>query len=207
MLDMSNPPDEIDQNSWSSVTMDQAMSNFGVTYPASKKFAELAAWDFVEKESPPFSLTAVNPPFVFGPILHDLQSLQNINTSNKRIVSAMDGSYKKSVPPTGSFMWVDVRDVALAHVRAMEQPEAAGRRFVLVSSYWTTKQMVEIIREEFPDLRSNLPDNVESDMPEKIWKFNNAPSKQILGLNYISLEKSVTDTVNSLLALQPMSHE
>jgi hypothetical protein len=36
---------------------------------ASKAFAEKAAWDFVEKEKPSFSLSTINPSLVFGPIV------------------------------------------------------------------------------------------------------------------------------------------
>jgi nucleoside-diphosphate-sugar epimerase len=38
-------------------------------YRASKTFAEKAAWDFLEKEKPNFSIATINPPMVFGPIV------------------------------------------------------------------------------------------------------------------------------------------
>jgi hypothetical protein len=38
-------------------------------YRASKTFAEKAAWDFLEKEKPNFSVATINPPMVFGPIV------------------------------------------------------------------------------------------------------------------------------------------
>jgi hypothetical protein len=37
--------------------------------PASKAFAEKAAWDFVDKEKPKFSLSTIDPNLVFGPIV------------------------------------------------------------------------------------------------------------------------------------------
>ena len=40
---------------------------------ASKAFAEKAAWDFVEKEKPNFSLSTIQPSLVFGPIVSLLQ--------------------------------------------------------------------------------------------------------------------------------------
>ena len=46
----------------------------------------------------------------------------------------MLGKAKDEIAPTGTFLWVDVRDLALAHVRAAERPEAAGKRFFIVSS-------------------------------------------------------------------------
>jgi nucleoside-diphosphate-sugar epimerase len=38
-------------------------------YRASKTFAEKAAWDFIEQEKPNFSISTINPPMVFGPIV------------------------------------------------------------------------------------------------------------------------------------------
>jgi nucleoside-diphosphate-sugar epimerase len=38
-------------------------------YRASKTFAEKAAWEFIEKEKPNFTLATINPPMVFGPIV------------------------------------------------------------------------------------------------------------------------------------------
>jgi hypothetical protein len=38
----------------------------------------------------------------------------------------MHGGWKEQLPPTGTWLWVDVRHIALAHARAMEVPEAGG---------------------------------------------------------------------------------
>jgi len=45
-------------------------------YRASKTFAEKAAWDFVEKEKPNFTLSTINPPMVFGPVVSEVVILQ-----------------------------------------------------------------------------------------------------------------------------------
>jgi nucleoside-diphosphate-sugar epimerase len=203
MLSMPTHPDEYNETVWNPTTMEQALNNFALTYNASKKFAELAAWEFLSEKKPAFSLATINPPFVFGPVIHDLRSLDNINTSNARILSAANGGFKDKIPPTGSFMWVDVRDVALAHVRALERPDAGGHRFLLVSSFWTNKDLVEIIGTHFPDLGRNLPEDIKSDMPTKMFTFDVKPSQSILGLHYTQFEKSVVETLKSLLAIDP----
>lgn len=199
MINFKNHPPQYGAQSWNPTTYEESLENFALTYNASKKFAELAAWDFMKTEKPNFTLATINPPFVFGPPIHDLRSLADTNTSNKRILSAIDGSFKKGVPPTGSWMWVDVRDVALAHVRAVERPEAGGHRFLMVEGYWTNKQMVDVIREYFPGLRHNLPDSVESDFPDKIFSFDNKPSIAVLGIKYHPFEQCIVDSVNGLL--------
>lgn len=76
---------------------------------------------------------------VFGPVVHHLASLDSINTSNERIVSLVQGKWKEAVPDTGTFAWVDVRDVALAHVLALEKPELGGKRLFTTAGYFSNR--------------------------------------------------------------------
>lgn len=186
---------------WNPITMEEAIKDPASAYRGSKTLAEKAAWDFVDKEKPNFTLSTLNPPFVFGPVVHYLNSLESTNTSNQRILSIMQGKMKETVAPTGTWIWVDVRDIALAHVRAIELPEAAGKRFFVTAGHMSNKDLIEIIREEFPDLRSQLPEHPESDMPKDVYKYDNSRSIEVLGLKYRTLKECVVDTVKSLQAV------
>ena len=191
-------PEEYSEKIWNPVTMEEAMGNTATAYRGSKTLAEKAAWEFVEKEKPNFQISTLCPPLVFGPVVHYLNSLDNINTSNSRILRAMQGKMKEKVEATGTFLWVDVRNIALAHVRAIELPEAAGKRFFITAGFWTNKDMIDIIRKNFPELQKNLPENPESDMPKNIFQIDNSRSKEVLGIKYNSLETCIVDTVKSL---------
>ena len=57
------------EEDWNPITMDEATENPMMGYRASKTFAEKAAWEFLEKERPNFTLSTINPPMVFGPIV------------------------------------------------------------------------------------------------------------------------------------------
>lgn len=126
-------------------------------YRASKTFAEKASWDFVEKEKPNFDIATMNPPLVLGPIVHYLNSLDALNTSNQRIRDIMTGKAREEIPPTGTFVWTDVRDLALAHIKALELREAGSKRFFVTAGYFSNKEIADIIRESYPDLASKLP--------------------------------------------------
>lgn len=54
-----------------------------VKYRASKTLAEKAAWDFYEKNKSKVSwdLVVLNPPFVFGPVIHAVSSPGSLNQS------------------------------------------------------------------------------------------------------------------------------
>jgi len=183
---------------WNPITFEEAIKDNANAYRGSKTLAEKAAWEFVEKEKPNFQISTLNPPFVFGPVVHYLNSLENTNTSNQRILSIMQGKMKEKVAPTGTYLWVDVRDIALAHVRAIELEKAAGKRFFITAGHLANKDIIDIIREEFPDLRSQLPENPESDLPEDVYKYDNSRSINVLGMKYRSLRECVVDTVKSL---------
>jgi nucleoside-diphosphate-sugar epimerase len=133
--------------------------------------------------------------------VHYLNSLDAINTSNKRVRDMIQGNAKDQLPPTGTFIWVDVRDVALAHVRAMEVPDAGGQRFFVTAGHYSNKDIADIIREAYPELVSKLPADATSDMPADIFQVDNSKTTELLGLKYRPLKQSVADTVKSLLAV------
>jgi len=62
-----------------------------------------------------------------------------VDTSNQKFKNMLEGQHKEKLPPNGGSIWVDVRDVAAAHVAAFEKPEAGRKRFFLVEgSYFST---------------------------------------------------------------------
>ena len=157
----------------------------------------------MENENPIFTLTTMCPPLVFGPIKHHLESLDSLNTSNQRVRNFIRGDYKSSIPDTGTsfFLWVDVRDLSLGHVRAMELPEAANKRFFIAADYFSNKEIGSIIWKNFPEYQNDLPtDDIKGgDYPEDgLYKFDNSRTVKILGIKFRSLEVSIVDLVKSL---------
>ncbi|KAL2815354.1 hypothetical protein BJX63DRAFT_390260 [Aspergillus granulosus] len=187
------------EKNWNPVTWEEGL-NSSQTYRASKTFAEKAAWDFVEKEKPNFDLATINPPLVLGPVVHYLSSLDAINTSNARVSTIVRGLEKEATPSTVTFLWVDVRDVALAHVRAIEVPEAGAQRFFVTAGHYANKDIVDIVRDAYPELEDRLPPKTDPrDIPEDVYGYDNSKSVQVLGIKYRSLKESIVDTVKTLL--------
>jgi nucleoside-diphosphate-sugar epimerase len=128
-----------------------------------------------------------------------------LNTSNQRIMDMALGNFKDNMPATGTFIWVDVRDVALAHVLAMEVPEAGGKRFFTTAGHFSNNEIRDIIRKNFPEYAENLPgdDQTAGGYPESgVFKVDNSRTIEILGLKYRSLEESVVETVRSLKSIK-----
>ena len=96
-------------------------------YERSKTLAEKEAWDFITKlpDEKKLDFAVINPGFVQGPPL---------TKSSGTSVGLVMGMLAGKVPgvPDVSFGVVDVRDVAQAHIVAMEKPECNGNRHLLV---------------------------------------------------------------------------
>ena len=91
----------------------------------SKTLAEQHAWHLISEQSgvPKTELSVINPTVVVGPTL-----TKDIGTSNDFIRQIIMGK----VPAAANlhFGFVDVRDVASAHITAMTHKKAAGERFI-----------------------------------------------------------------------------
>ncbi|KAJ5939402.1 ketoreductase [Penicillium verhagenii] len=193
-------PAVYDESQWNLVTYEEGVADRAKTYRASKTLAERAAWSFMEEKKPGFSLSTICPPWVFGPMIHYPDSPASINTSNGYFMSLTLGGWKEKLPPTGTWLWVDVRDVALAHVKAMEVPEAGGKRFLTTAGHFDMKDVAEIVRDNFPAYADKLPAELKSDRPDILYGYDNSLSKTVLQLDYLPLKTTITDVFNVLAA-------
>ncbi|MBL9051402.1 MAG: aldehyde reductase [Tabrizicola sp.] len=110
-------------------------------YAKSKTLAERAAWEIARAKG--LKLTTINPGFVFGPPLDE-----NYGDSVGFVVRLMSGK-DPMVPPYGLPV-VDVRDVAEAHLRALQRPETAGRRYILASGSMAFVDMGRTLKAAYP---------------------------------------------------------
>ncbi|KAL8993293.1 MAG: hypothetical protein Q9169_006454 [Polycauliona sp. 2 TL-2023] len=188
-----------DESMWNPVTWEASVANPRLTYTGSKTLAEKAAWDFVAREHPKFDLVSLNPPLVFGPIAHKISSLDRLNTSNQRILGMVQGAFRDNgLPPTGVYLWVDVRDVALAHILAMESANAGGQRFMLVGGHFSNKSLAAAIAERHPDLASKLPEDTVDDTPADVYGYDGTRTAKSLAMEFRSFRDCIGDTVASL---------
>ena len=96
-------------------------------YVRSKTLAERFAWDFARQHPDGPEVVAINPGATYGPTLTGDAGGQSLRPVSEMIRG------KVPVLARFSFTMVDVRDVALLHVRAMTKREAAGNRYVAAS--------------------------------------------------------------------------
>ncbi|EPS38135.1 hypothetical protein H072_8144 [Dactylellina haptotyla CBS 200.50] len=163
-------------------------------YRASKTLAEKALWDFVKNESPSFEVAAINPTFVFGPVIHSVKDAESINTSVFLLFKYFAGINKTIEEGPAPKGFVDVRDVADAHIKALQVEEAKGQRFLNCGGYFTWEEVIDILRKAYPENEYPAPTGEEAPLAV----FDTKKSIEVLGLKYISLKDSVLATVESV---------
>jgi nucleoside-diphosphate-sugar epimerase len=185
------------EKDWNPMTHEQASKADNATaYCASKALAEKAMWNWIEAEKPSFTLTSINPPWVFGPHLSPITDLKSLNESSEalwRLIGA------KEVPPVDFGGFADVRLVATAHLEAFERPEAAGERF-LCGQHFDYQSAVDSLRETLPQLQSRLPVGTPgAGKVQDIYQLNGSKAEKILGIKYIPLEATMKDSFEQFL--------
>lgn len=119
-------------------------------YTESKTRAELEAWSIMETAGRRGDLAVINPSVVLGPLLD-----ADPGVSAALVKRLLDGS----VPavPRIYLGIIDVRDVAALHVRAMEAPEAGGKRFLASAGTLSMMEGADALRPVFPALAGKMP--------------------------------------------------
>lgn len=177
-------------------------------YAKSKTLAERAAWDFSKSRAPDMALTTINPALVLGPPLdrHYGTSIAVV----ERILRARD-----PMLPRFGFSVVDVRDVAAAHVRALQRDASIGQRIILADRFMWVRDMAEILKVAHPDRKivtRRAPDfavrglavfdrAVASIVPSlgKSWSFSRTRAEDVLGIEFMPAEGAVRASADWLI--------
>ena len=113
-------------------------------YPRAKTLAERAAWEAAEATD--IALTTVNPTFVTGPPLAPGLS------ASVRVIARLLKGRDPFLPRTGMTM-VDVRDVAAAHLAALDRPATVGARLFLHDRFLWAREIAALIKQACPASR------------------------------------------------------
>ncbi|ODN78724.1 hypothetical protein L202_04291 [Cryptococcus amylolentus CBS 6039] len=170
------------------------------SYLASKTLAEQALWKFIEEKKPSWDAVAINPPYVLGEIIHQCDKPESLNTSVASFYEWASGKKTEDDLPAPSGNWVDVKDVALAHVRALTVPEAGGNRFIVGAGAFAGQDFVDGIHKNFPDVK-NVPvgtPGTHDEICKDLDIFDGSKAEKVLGIKYTTLNDSIIQMFESL---------
>ncbi|POS68948.1 NAD dependent epimerase/dehydratase [Diaporthe helianthi] len=144
------------------------MASGGMMYQVSKILAHRATLDWVRTNKPSFGLVTLHPSFVFGRNLSQT-STEGLDGTNAMLWGCLH-SPKAFIPANG----VDVRDVALAHLKALETEAVAEG------------EVAEFVRAKYPALDVKLEGPFE-EPPVVITQ----KAETVLGMKWKSMEETV----------------
>ena len=90
----------------------------------------------------------------------------------------LNGGYPGIPTPFTEYSAVDVRDVGVAHVNALEHADAKGKRYIISGYSLKSDQVFEILRSKYGKYY-NIPSNPID--AEGIKKSGHGPSMRVLG--------------------------
>jgi len=128
------------------------LDNPAVTpYQRSKTVAEKLVWEFKETRKPSFDICTMNPGMVVGPLLSEIACKA---TSSKQVKQLLTGA--SPVLPRVRIPVVDVRDVSICHVRALDLNRVVdGKRYILIDSVVWMVNLSQALRKEYSSLGYN----------------------------------------------------
>lgn len=184
-MDPNRGPDVVvDESCWSDLEFCKKTKNW---YCYGKAVAEQTAME-VSKEKG-VDLVVVNPVLVMGPLLQP-----TVNASIVHILKYLTGSAKTYANSVQAY--VDVRDVALAHILVYENPSASGR-YLCAESVLHRGDVVEILSKFFPEYP--IPTKCSDEVKPRVkpYKFSNQKLRD-LGMEFTPAKQSFYETVKSL---------
>ncbi|KAI8623950.1 NAD(P)-binding protein [Xylariaceae sp. FL1651] len=160
-------------------------------YHASKILAHQAYRDWVKQHQPGFVTISLHPTFVAGPDLVQ-DKAEDIRGVNSLLWSALH-SEQASVPA----VFVDVRDVAIAFIRALEENIRTGSEYILSTHPFTWQDVVDFVKARYPALELKLapPFNI-------FMAVDNKPAEHDLKMSWRPMETLVSSVIDQQLALR-----
>jgi nucleoside-diphosphate-sugar epimerase len=151
---------------WNTQSQNRDSGSWGESYQWSKTMSEKRAWELGQELG--VHVTAMCPSFVFGPPLGQTSTAAAAGASSSPSESyslTLVDEWIRGESPVQSRLFVDVRDVARAHVRAASNPDvSAGRRYIVsTEARVPSRNMAEWLREECRGLGQWDPSRIRYD--------------------------------------------
>jgi len=199
------PPNPITEEHWTDIENLPARA-----YVQSKVIAERAAWEHMREAGAESRLTTVLPSGILGPVL-SLDLSYSIQAVERLLKRQMPG-----IPRIG-FSWVDVRDAADLHIRAMTAPQAGGERFLGAGEFLWLGDVARVLRERLGPDGAKVPTRrvpnfvvrtaarFDPSMRQIVGQlgrqtiFSSEKAKTLLGWSPRPVEETIVDCARSLI--------
>lgn len=170
-------------------------------YGASKMLAESAAWDWLKENKVDYDVVFMLPAFLFGPVLSETTS--EIGGSNYVLLGNLKQAALSNLTPEslGQVIdFIDVREAALEHIKALTVPEAGGQRILSVSNVWTLEEILDKLQEN-PVEGINIPTTYERIGVKAPFSYAMEKNARILGIPNRPGMETITDLLKFAVSI------
>jgi len=198
------------ENDWNLIA---TSSRFPYFY--SKKMAELRAYEMCKEAGGRWKLCTINPGAIWGPPLSNRVDGESV----RQLLHLMSGVMWPYAANIGMGM-VDVRDVARAHIAAMENSAASGRYLINSQCCYLLAEASKQLRKQYPQQWippllgptwgvllfgpfMGLPQDLAKAMLDKAPKIDAGKAAKDLGMtpeSYITPQQCVADMAQVMMA-------
>ncbi|KZV71663.1 D-lactaldehyde dehydrogenase [Peniophora sp. CONT] len=168
-----------------------------MVYGASKTLAERAAWKFREDNHVSWDLAVINPPYVYGPPINEVNNPESLGTSQKMLFDILTGAYSTEQYETTDFQYIDVRDVAEVHVRAAEIEQAGNTRALISREAVYGQDLLDVANAISPKPYDGIPVGNPGSTKDKAHarEVSIEQFKRIYGFELHTAEDIISDSI------------
>lgn len=142
-------------------------------------------------------MVALCPPMTFGPVVHPVDGVDKLNESNAMLWRIAQG--QNPLPVSRVPFWVDVRDLAKAHVEALLRPGVGMKRLTVSSpERFNYGIAAKIMAKEFPKLEKVAQ---EDQLLDESYGLDGQSAAEELGIQYCSFHNTVRDLIDQALKM------
>jgi len=173
------------------------MASGGMKYHASKILAHRATLEWVAANKPHFVVVTLHPSFVIGRNLNQT-SPDGVDGTNAMLWGSLY-SETPIIPALG----VDVRDVARAHVRALDakfEGKNGVQEFIISATEkegWSWTNIVKFVKKKYPSFGTKLEGPFVASP-----SIETSRAEEILGLKWKTMEDTIADFLDHQVELR-----
>ncbi|CAG7854130.1 Putative uncharacterized oxidoreductase C513.07 [Serendipita indica DSM 11827] len=162
-------------------------------YGASKMLAETAAWNWLKENKVKYDVVFMLPAFLFGPVLSETTS--EIGGSNFVLLGNLKQHVLNNLSPewlSRSIDFVDVRETALEHIKALTTPGAGGQRILSVGYVLTLEEILDEVQKN-PVEGITVPTTYKKSGAKPDYSYSKEKNARILGISNRPPAETITD--------------
>jgi nucleoside-diphosphate-sugar epimerase len=139
-----------------------------------------------------------------GPPIHEVdreKGVNGLNTSVKRLATSVMGKDPAFAPKVGTPVlpaWVDVRDIADAHAKALQLPQGTSERFLLCGGVDYFEDGIQGLRTRGEKGLGEVGARCDT---SKHFAIDSSKAEKLLEISFIPFERTIEDTWESLKSL------